>query len=127
MDPELYAHLGETLFLRQCACKANINLSERTGSLNLFFCFRWILIAFKREFQFNDVIRLWDVLWTNYYSTHFVLFVALAILQSHRDVILRYLAEFDEVLKYANNLSGTVCGFAILIAVDLGAKRPHVD
>lgn len=43
MDPELHAHL------------------DRTGSLNLFFCFRWILIAFKREFKFNDVIRLWEV------------------------------------------------------------------
>lgn len=48
------------------------------------------------------------MLWTNYYSTHFVLFVALAVLQSHRDVILRYLTEFDEVLKYANDLSGTI-------------------
>ncbi|ORY28020.1 rab-GTPase-TBC domain-containing protein [Naematelia encephala] len=90
MDPELYAYL------------------ERTDSLNLFFCFRWILIAFKREFKFEDVIRLWEVLWTNYYSDHFVLFVALAILQSHRDVLLRYLTEFDEVLKYANDLSGTI-------------------
>jgi hypothetical protein len=55
--------------------------------------------------------------WTNYYSSSFVLFVALAILESHRDVILRYLVEvgsfryshaftlltrilqFDEILK----------------------------
>jgi hypothetical protein len=47
-------------------------------------------------------------LWTNYYSKQFVLFVALAVLQSHRDVIIRYLTEFDEVLKYANDLSGTI-------------------
>jgi len=43
MDPELHAHL------------------EKTGSLNLFFCFRWILISFKREFAFDQVIRLWEV------------------------------------------------------------------
>ncbi|KAK8850697.1 hypothetical protein IAR55_004617 [Kwoniella newhampshirensis] len=90
MDPELYAHL------------------ERTDSLNLFFCFRWILIAFKREFKFETVVRLWEVLWTNYYSNQFILFVALAVLQSHRDVLMRYLTEFDEVLKYANDLSGTI-------------------
>lgn len=53
--------------------------------------YRWILIAFKREFAFDDVLRLWEVLWTDYYSTNFVLFVALAVLESHRDVILRYL------------------------------------
>jgi hypothetical protein len=55
----------------------------------------WVLIAFKREFSFEDVLRLWEVLWTNYYSNNFVLFVALAILESHRDVILRYLVEVN--------------------------------
>ena len=78
----------------------------------------WVLIAFKREFAFDDVLRLWEVLWTDYYSREFVLFVALAVLESHRDMILRYLVEvrgsffqhcasqtediseqFDEILK----------------------------
>ncbi|EJD02386.1 RabGAP/TBC [Fomitiporia mediterranea MF3/22] len=90
MDPELYRHL------------------EKTDGLNLFFCFRWVLIAFKREFPFDDVLKLWEVLWTDYYSANFVLFVALAILESHRDVILRYLIEFDEILKYCNELSMTI-------------------
>jgi hypothetical protein len=77
-----------------------------------------VLIAFKREFPFDDVLRLWEVLWTDYYSNEFVLFVALAVLESHRDMILRYLVEvchssakilsmliflilrkFDEILK----------------------------
>ncbi|XP_006458178.1 hypothetical protein AGABI2DRAFT_183265 [Agaricus bisporus var. bisporus H97] len=90
MDPELFRHL------------------DKTDGLNLFFCFRWVLIAFKREFPFDDVLRLWEVLWTDYYSTQFVLFVALAVLESHRDVILRYLVEFDEILKYCNELSMTI-------------------
>ncbi|CAE6461708.1 unnamed protein product [Rhizoctonia solani] len=90
MDPELYRHL------------------ERADALNLFFCFRWVLIAFKREFPFDDVMRLWEILWTNYYTNQFVLFVALAVLESHRDVIMRYLVEFDEILKYCNDLSMTI-------------------
>ncbi len=59
----------------------------------------WILITFKREFPFEDVLRLWEVLWTDYYTNGMVLFVALAVLESHRDVMLRYLVEFDEILK----------------------------
>lgn len=54
------------------------------------------------------------MLFTNYYSDDFVLFIALAVLNSHREVIIRYLMEFDEVLKYANDLSGTVCVFALV-------------
>ncbi|KAK7466988.1 GTPase activating protein [Stygiomarasmius scandens] len=90
MDPELYRHF------------------EKADGLNLFFCFRWVLIAFKREFPFEDVLRLWEALWTDYYSNEFVLFVALAVLESHRDMILRYLVEFDEILKYCNELSMTI-------------------
>lgn len=62
-----------------------------------------MLIAFKREFPFDDVLRLWEVLWTDYYSNDFVLFVALAVLESHRDMILRYLVEFDEILKVSTS------------------------
>ncbi|KDR81554.1 hypothetical protein GALMADRAFT_221417 [Galerina marginata CBS 339.88] len=90
MDPELFRHL------------------EKTDALNLFFCFRWVLISFKREFPFEDVLQLWEVLWTEYYTSGFVLFVALAVLESHRDMILRYLVEFDEILKYCNELSMTI-------------------
>lgn len=89
MDPQLYRHL------------------EKTDSLNLFFCFRWVLIAFKREFSFEDVLCIWETLWSAP-SMRFHLFLAMSILEAHRNVILRYLQEFDEVLKYINELSQTM-------------------
>lgn len=81
MDPRLYKHF------------------EETETTNLFFCFRWLLVWFKREFEWNDVIRLWEVLWTDYLSTQMLLFVALAVLDQHRQVILEQLSQFDEILK----------------------------
>jgi hypothetical protein len=44
------------------------------------------------------VLGLWEVLWTDYYSNQFLLFVAFAILESHRDMILRYLIEVGQSL-----------------------------
>jgi hypothetical protein len=43
-------------------------------------------------------------LWTDYLSANFHLFVALAILERHRDVIMEHLKHFDEVLKYGMSL-----------------------
>ncbi|KAF8508027.1 hypothetical protein BU17DRAFT_100056 [Hysterangium stoloniferum] len=40
---------------------------ESVDGLNLFFRFRWVLIAFKREFVFDGVLRMWEVLWTDYH------------------------------------------------------------
>ena len=35
-------------------------LQEKESS-NMYFCFRWILILFKREFSFPDIMKLWEV------------------------------------------------------------------
>ncbi|KAK9766721.1 GTPase activating protein [Basidiobolus ranarum] len=87
MDPPMYRHL------------------EKTDSSNLFFCFRWLLIWFKREFEYENVMRLWEVLWTDHISKDFHLFVALAIINQNRRVILEELTAFDEILKWANDQS----------------------
>ncbi|KAI8339205.1 rab-GTPase-TBC domain-containing protein [Chlamydoabsidia padenii] len=90
MDPALYKHF------------------EETETTNLFFCFRWLLVWFKREFDWDDVIRLWEVLWTDHLSPQFLLFVAMAVLHQHRDTILTELGQFDELLKYINELMGNI-------------------
>lgn len=82
MDPKLYEHL------------------EKVESTNFFFFFRMLLVWYKREFEWMDVLRLWESLWTDYLSSNFHIFIALAILEKHRDVIINHLRGFDEVLKY---------------------------
>lgn len=83
MDPKLYTHL------------------EKADSTNFFFFFRMLLVWYKREFKWMDTLHLWEVLWTDYLSSSFHLFIALAILEKHRDVIMAHLQHFDEVLKYS--------------------------
>ncbi|KAL8916297.1 MAG: hypothetical protein Q9172_006368 [Xanthocarpia lactea] len=83
MDPDLYLHL------------------QRADSTNFFFFFRMLLVWFKREFDWTDVLRLWEALWTDFLSSNFHLFIALAILEKHKDVIMEHLKHFDEVLKYS--------------------------
>ncbi|KAL1955825.1 hypothetical protein VTO42DRAFT_8064 [Malbranchea cinnamomea] len=90
MDPQLYLHL------------------QSAESTNFFFFFRMLLVWYKREFEWVDVLRLWESLWTDYLSSNFHLFVALAILEKHRDVIMTHLKHFDEILKYINDLSNTI-------------------
>ncbi|GAA5830780.1 hypothetical protein JCM3766R1_003424 [Sporobolomyces carnicolor] len=81
---------------------------EQTNSLNLFFAYRWLLTCYKREFTFEDTVKLWEVFFTDHLGTRFHLFFALAILEANREVMIRYLREFDEILKYTVELSGTL-------------------
>lgn len=123
MDPKLWDHL------------------QSTDSTNFFFFFRMILVWYKREFEWMDVLKLWECLWTDYYSSSFHLFIALAILEKHRDVIMTHLKAFDEVLKYGaldsqhplhlkslttltvNELSGTIDLESTLIRAEVLFRR----
>jgi hypothetical protein len=89
LDPQLYLHL------------------QSADSTNFFFFFRMLLVWYKREFEWGDVLRLWEALWTDYFSSSFHLFIAVAILEKHRDVIMDHLKHFDEVLKYSESALST--------------------
>ncbi|KAI8623841.1 GTPase-activating protein GYP7 [Xylariaceae sp. FL1651] len=105
MDPKLYAHL------------------QKADSTNFFFFFRMLLVWYKREFKWMDVLHLWEILWTDYLSSSFHLFIALAILEKHRDVIMTHLQHFDEVLKYVNELSNTIDLESTLIRAEILFRR----
>ena len=48
-----------------------LNFSESHDSGNFYFCFRWLLILFKREFSFNDIMRFWEVrIYILFHRTH---------------------------------------------------------
>ncbi|KAH8683221.1 GTPase-activating protein GYP7 [Tricladium varicosporioides] len=105
MDPKLYLHL------------------QSADSTNFFFFFRMLLVWYKREFQWLDILHLWEVLWTDYMSSNFHLFIALAILEKHRDVIMQHLKHFDEVLKYVNELSTSIDLESTLIRAEALFRR----
>lgn len=77
---------------------------EKCEATDLFFFFRMLLVWFKREFEWEQVNTLWEVLWTDYYSSQYHLFVALAVLSDNERIIIQNLLRFDEVLKYMNDL-----------------------
>ncbi|GKV17070.1 hypothetical protein SLEP1_g27623 [Rubroshorea leprosula] len=90
------------------------NYFKQNDCLNYFFCFRWILIQFKREFEYEMIMRLWEVLWTHYLSEHLHLYVCVAILKRHRSKIMGEQMDFDTLLKFINELSGHIDLDAIL-------------
>uniref|UniRef100_A0A8C4WSB7 TBC1 domain family member 15 n=1 Tax=Gopherus evgoodei TaxID=1825980 RepID=A0A8C4WSB7_9SAUR len=77
--------------------------SKESGSL--CFCFRWLLIWFKREFAFEDVLQLWEVLWTGLPCPSFHLLVACGILDSEREALMNSGFGFSEILKHINELT----------------------
>jgi hypothetical protein len=67
----LVRHLDEPLFeyLKSVACD------------NLYFTFRWMLLHFKRELDYDGVKMVWEAIWSSPDPDHFHLFIVFAVLQ----------------------------------------------
>lgn len=61
-----------------------------------------------REFEYESVMRLWEVLWTRYPLEHLHLYVCVAILKRYRNKIMGEQMDFDTLLKFINGLSGKI-------------------
>ncbi|KAB0791167.1 hypothetical protein PPYR_02967 [Photinus pyralis] len=74
---------------------------------HFYFCYRWFLLDFKRELVYNDVFSFWEVIWAaqQIASSHFVLFLALALLEIYRDIILSNSMDFTDIIKFFNEMA----------------------
>ncbi|KAL9981050.1 hypothetical protein ACROYT_G009707 [Oculina patagonica] len=90
LDPEMFEHL------------------QQNGDLtHFYFCYRWFLLDFKRELLYDDVFVVWESIWAARHCTseHFVLFIALALLQFYRDIILDNKMDFTDIIKFFNEMA----------------------
>ncbi|KAG5308860.1 TBC15 protein, partial [Acromyrmex insinuator] len=78
---------------------------NRHDSGNMFFCFRWLLVLFKREFSAIDILKLWEILWTDLPCKNFHLLVCAAILDTEKNILIENNYGFTEILKHINDLS----------------------
>ncbi|GEQ67331.1 hypothetical protein JCM33374_g995 [Metschnikowia sp. JCM 33374] len=92
---------------------------DKCESTDLFFFFRMLLVWYKREFEWEQVNTLWEVLWTDLYSSQYHLFLALAVLSDNERIMKQNLRRFDEVLKYMNDLSGRLKLHDLLVRAEL--------
>lgn len=71
---------------------------------HFYFCYRWFLLDFKRELIYADIFSVWEVIWAAKHvaSAQFVLFLALALLETYRDIILSNSMDFTDIIKFFN-------------------------
>ncbi|XP_017004704.2 uncharacterized protein Tbc1d15-17 [Drosophila takahashii] len=99
---------GQVRRLIEFANAPLFNYMRSHDSDNMYFCFRWLLVWYKRELSNEDVLKLWECLWTRLPCANFHLLFSVAILDQETSVIIESQYEFTEILKHVNELSGNI-------------------
>ncbi|XP_076367411.1 small G protein signaling modulator 1-like isoform X2 [Tachypleus tridentatus] len=117
------AHFANMRSLIQILDGEMFELMHKNGDYtHFYFCYRWFLLDFKRELIYDDVFSVWETIWAARHvaSNHFVLFIALAMVEYYRDIILDNNLDFTDIIKFFNEMAERHDAKAVLkIARDL--------
>ncbi|XP_050520777.1 small G protein signaling modulator 2-like isoform X4 [Daktulosphaira vitifoliae] len=82
-------------------------MHENGDFTHFYFCYRWFLLDFKRELLYDDVFTVWETIWAakEMSSSQFVLFFALALVETYRDIILANHMDFTDIIKFFNEMA----------------------
>uniref|UniRef100_A0A3P9PD44 Small G protein signaling modulator 1-like n=1 Tax=Poecilia reticulata TaxID=8081 RepID=A0A3P9PD44_POERE len=101
-------HFANMRSLIQILDSELFELMQQNGDYtHFYFCYRWFLLDFKREMVYDDVFAVWETIWAAKHtsSEHFVLFIALALVEMYRDIILENNMDFTDIIKFFNEMA----------------------
>uniref|UniRef100_A0A5K3F980 Rab-GAP TBC domain-containing protein n=2 Tax=Mesocestoides corti TaxID=53468 RepID=A0A5K3F980_MESCO len=79
----------------------HMHLNEDNSHL---YFYRWLLLDFKRELKYADVFLAWETIWTSHrlVCPDFGVFIAFAMIQYYRDIILFYCSDYTDIIRFYN-------------------------
>ncbi|XP_066982127.1 small G protein signaling modulator 1-like isoform X2 [Macrobrachium rosenbergii] len=101
-------HFANMRSLIQILDSEMFELMHQNGDYtHFYFCYRWFLLDFKRELVYDDVFMVWEAIWAARHvsSANFVLFIALALVEYYRDIILDNNMDFTDIIKFFNEMA----------------------
>lgn len=73
-------------------------------SISLLFTHRWMLLCFRREFDEDSALRVWEACFSGF-QFQFQLFICIAIIQIYGSDLIEKQLNSDDILFYFGNLS----------------------
>lgn len=87
------------------------HMNKRGDHTQFYFTYRWFLLDFKRELIYNDIFTVWETIWASRHfleSESFPLFIALALIETYREIILENEMDFTDIIKFFNGILSSI-------------------
>ena len=73
----------------------------RVNIRNEYYCYKWFILLFSQEFEINDLLKIWDLVFSHEDKYYYVVYIGLAILMMKKDTIVK--GEMVDVMQSLQN------------------------
>ena len=74
---------------------------QRLNIRNEYYCFKWFILLFSQEFEINDLLKIWDLIFSHDDKYYYVVYIGIAILSMKKDIIVN--GEMVDVMQSLQN------------------------
>ena len=95
---------AKSYIFEKCLQFVDKEISNKLNKLNIkyeYYCYRWIILLFGQEFEINDVIKLWDIIFSEDDVYYYVIYFAIAVMIMKKDIILK--GEMVDIMQTLQN------------------------
>ena len=64
------------------------NKLEELAIKKEYYCYKWFMLLFSQEFELNDVLKLWDLIFSQEDKYYYVIYIGIAFLLMKKDIIM---------------------------------------
>ena len=65
------------------------NSLEKLNIKNEYYSYRWFILLFSQEFKIQDLLKLWDLIFSSEDKYYYVVYIGIAILLKKKDIITK--------------------------------------
>lgn len=99
---------AKSYIFEKCLEFVDKSIFDHMKKLNIrseYYCYRWFILLFSQEFEINEVIKLWDIIFSNDDVYYFAIYLSIGIMLLKKDTILKgemydvmqILQKFDDI------------------------------
>ena len=83
---------AKAYIFEKCLKYIDKEIWEKLETLNIrpeYYCYRWIILLFGQEFEISDIMKLWDVIFSEDDFYYYVIYISLGVMYLKRDIIIK--------------------------------------
>ena len=114
---------AKSYIFEKCLEFVDKDIYDKLKILNIrseYYCYRWFILLFSQEFQINEVLELWDLIFTKEDIYYYVIYIGIAIMSIKKDIIIK--GEMVDVMQTLQNFEDINVEELIKISKDINFK-----